>query len=97
MGIKKYIKESVQWDDLTEVEKTAYKYVNDYIDRGYSIENAVTQGCFDMMNDFYESDFDDYEDPDPRKIKKFLMSRSKTSFGKGSKEPKKVLYVIKDK
>lgn len=96
---KNKLKESVLWDDLTDVEKIAYEYANDYVNQGYSIEDAVTQGCFDMMNDIDErDDIDDYEDPDPRKIKKFLMSKYKAPFGrKPSKVYKPSLFIIQDK
>ena len=97
--MKKSLKESVSWDDLTDVEKIVCEYYADYyIDHGYSIEDAVTQGCFDMMNDIDGNDeIDDYEDPDPRKIKSFLMNQHKASSNRSSKEQKKVLYVIQDK
>lgn len=95
---KNKLKESVLWDDLTDVEKVAYEYANDYVNQGYSIEDAVTQGCFEFMNhaDDYEDDIDDYEDPDPRKIKRFLMHKYKAPFGRKSKDTKKTLYIIKD-
>lgn len=94
---KNKLKESVLWDDLTDVEKIAYEYANDYINQGYSIEDAVTQGCFDMMNNVDENDdIDDYEDPDPRKIKKFLMRKYKAPFGRKSNKENKPLYIIKD-
>ena len=97
MNNKNYIKESIQWDDLTGIEKVAYHYADDYVDQGDSIDEAVTQGCFDAINDFDENgDLDDYEDPDPRKIKELLMNQYKAPSGRSSKESKKVLYVIKD-
>lgn len=99
MGIKKYIKESIQWDDLTDVEKVAYEYANDYVNQGYSIEDAVTQGCFTMMDNFEidNDDIEDYEDPDPRKIKSFLMHKYKAPFGRKSNKVDKPLFVIQDK
>ena len=99
MNNKNYIKESVQWDDLTDVEKIAYEYANDYLNQGYSIEDAVTQGCFTMMYNFEidNDDIEDYEDPDPRKIKSFLMHKYKAPFGRKPSKVDKPLFVIQDK
>lgn len=76
--MKRYIKSSVSWNDLTSSEQIAVEYAKDYLDAGFNVYDAAWKGCRCVSEGNSEPEYTDedfyMDEPDEHKVQLYLLS-----------------------